>query len=116
NLMGHAGEVSISQAHFLGSPGTIRLSVSSPLQISSGEISIDLPQDRVAAVAGQDSTGVTRTSHTVDIIPSERPLDIGLTYQIASDTPGPDILLNAGYRAQGGDPNPYIGFALSHSF
>ncbi|MFG5379656.1 hypothetical protein, partial [Yoonia sp. R2-816] len=46
NLMGHAGEVSISQAHFLGSPGTIRLSVSSPLQISSGEISIDLPQDR----------------------------------------------------------------------
>ncbi len=116
NLMGHAGEVSISQAHFLGSPGTIRLSVSSPLQISSGEISIDLPQDRVAAVAGQDSTGVTRTSQTVDIIPSERPIDIGLTYQIASDTPGPDILLNAGYRAQGGDPNPYIGFALSHSF
>ncbi|MDX8355707.1 S8 family peptidase [Cognatiyoonia sp. IB215182] len=116
NLMGRAGEVSISQAHFLGSPGTMRLAVSSPLQISSGEISIDLPQDRVAAVAGRESTGVTRTSETVDITPSERPIDIGLTYQIASDTPGPDILLSAGYRAQGGDPDPYIGFALSHSF
>ncbi|MDX8355416.1 S8 family peptidase [Cognatiyoonia sp. IB215182] len=116
NLMGRAGEVSISQAHFLGSPGTMRLSVSSPLQISSGQIAIDLPQDRVAAVAGRESTGVTRTSETVDITPSERPIDIGLTYQIASDTPGPDILLSAGYRAQGGDADPYIGFALSHSF
>ncbi|NNX28434.1 MULTISPECIES: S8 family peptidase, partial [unclassified Roseobacter] len=109
NLMGRAGSVSISQAQFLGSPGTMRLSVSSPLQISSGEISIDLPQDRVAAVAGQESTGVTRTSQTVEITSSERPIDIGLTYQIASDAPGPDMLFSAGYRAQGGDPNPYIG-------
>ncbi|NNV28253.1 MULTISPECIES: hypothetical protein [unclassified Roseobacter] len=116
NLMGRAGSVSISQAQFLGSPGTMRLSVSSPLQISSGEISIDLPQDRVAAVAGQESTGVTRTSQTVEITSSERPIDIGLTYQIASDAPGPDMLFSAGYRAQGGDPNPYIGFALSHRF
>ncbi len=114
--MGCAGEVSISQAHFLGGPATMRLSVSSPLQISCGEISIDLPQDRVAAVAGQESTGVTRTSQTVDITPSERPIDIGLTYEIASDAPGPDILLSAGYRAQGEDPDPYIGFALSHRF
>ena len=116
NLMGRAGSVSISQAQFLGSPGTMSLSVSSPLQISSGEISIDLPQDRVAAVGGQESTGVTRTSQTVDITSSVRPIDIGLTYQIASDAAGPDILLNAGYRARGGDPNPYIGFALSHRF
>ncbi|WP_299752921.1 S8 family peptidase, partial [uncultured Tateyamaria sp.] len=92
NLVGRAGSVSISQQHFLGSPGTMSLSVSSPLQISSGEISIDLPQDRVAAVAGQESTGVTRTSQTVDITSSVRPIDIGLTYQIASDAPGPDIL------------------------
>ncbi len=116
NLVGRAGSVSISQQHFLGSPGTMSLSVSSPLQISSGEISIDLPQDRVAAVAGQESTGVTRTSQTVDITSSVRPIDIGLTYQIASDALGPDILLNAGYRARGGDQNPYIGFALSHRF
>ncbi|WP_299775436.1 S8 family peptidase [uncultured Tateyamaria sp.] len=116
NLVGRAGSVSISQQHFLGSPGTMSLSVSSPLQISSGEISIDLPQDRVAAVAGQESTGVTRTSQTVDITSSVRPIDIGLTYQIASDAPGPDILFNAGYRARGGDQNPYIGFALSHRF
>ena len=116
NLMGRAGKVSISQQQFLGTPGTMSLSVSSPLQISSGEISIDLPQDRVAAVGGQESTGVTRTSQTVDITSSERPIDIGLTYQIASDTPGPDLLFNTGYRTQGGDPNPYIGFALSHRF
>ncbi|WP_299085873.1 S8 family peptidase [uncultured Ruegeria sp.] len=116
NLMGRAGQISISKKRFLGSPGTMSLSVSSPLQISSGEISIDLPQDRVAAVAGQESTGVTRTSQTVDITSSVRPIDIGLTYQIASDAPGSDILFNAGYRARGGDQNPYFGFALSHSF
>jgi len=116
NLMGRAGQISINKKRFLGSPGTMSLSVSSPLQISSGEISIDLPQDRVAAVAGQESTGVTRTSQTVDITSSVRPIDIGLTYQIASDAPGSDILFNAGYRARGGDQNPYFGFALSHSF
>ena len=116
NLMGRAGRVSVSKQHFLGSAGTMSLSVSSPLQISSGEISIDLPQDRVAAVAGQQSTGVTRTSQTVDITSSVRPIDIGLSYQIASDAPGPDILFNTGYRAQGGNQNPYFGFSLSHSF
>ena len=116
NLMGRAGKVSISQQQFLGSPGTMSLSVSSPLQISSGEISIDLPQDRVAAVGGQESTGVTRTSQTVEITSSERPIDIGMSYQIASEAAGPDVLLSAGYRAQGGDQNPYFGFAISHRF
>lgn len=116
NLMGRAGKVSISKNRFLGSAGTMSLSVSSPLHITSGEISIDLPQDRVAAEAGRESTGVTRTSQTVDITSSVRPIDVSLTYQIASEVAGSSIVFNTGYRARGGDQNPYFGFLVSYRF
>lgn len=114
-LAGSSGKLSVTKKGVLG--GDLTASVSSPLQITSGEISVDIPTGRAASVGGMESTSVSRDVATVEIESMARPYDLGLSYVGSTGyKDATSIELNAGYRVEGSRSQPFLGVMLSHKF
>lgn len=116
SLAGTSGTVAFSQKGFLGTSGTLTASVSTPLQVTGGEITVDLPQQRVAATGATQSTGVIRSQSTVEFDVNQRPYDIGLSYTTDVAKSGLGVMMNAGYRAHGAASTPFAGLSVSLKF
>jgi subtilisin family serine protease len=116
DLAGSSGNITLSRDGLMGIAGTFAASISSPLQVTSGEVSVDLPQSRQLPSGGIASAGVGRKNSSISIEAPDRPFDISISYQshVADDNLG--VMLNLGYRAQGGGSHPFIAFAVSRKF
>lgn len=115
-LEGTAAKLALSRENFLGGSGTFTASLSSPLQVTSGEITVDLPQSRTASSGGMKSTGVERKATTVAFEQNARPYDLGFSYAKEIDESGLGLSINAGYRAQGAASTPFLGLQVSKKF
>jgi subtilisin family serine protease len=116
NLMGSSGKVAIARDGFLGTKGRFTASVSSPLQVTSGTLDVNMPQTRAASVDGVISTAVGMSQTSIDFEAPVRPYDIAFSYAVDTTTTGLNTAINAGYRAQGDLSTPFMGIEISKRF
>lgn len=116
DLRGAAGRIALSREGLAGLPGTVTASVSSPLRVTSGSLSMDLPMSRVAAEGNMRSTGVLRESTSVAFSSDARPYDFGLGYESEIDAAGSRVSALGGIRADGREAKPFAELNLSLRF
>lgn len=116
NLMGSSGKVAIARDGFLGTKGRFTASVSSPLQVTSGTLDVNMPQTRAASVDGVISTAVGMSQTSIDFEAPVRPYDIAFSYAVDFTATGLNTAINAGYRAQGDLSTPFMGIEVSKRF